>query len=59
MPSQARRDLPLKAAERHVLRRQSFDATARLYDKLRPGYPEPLFDDLVRLSGIPKGGRIL
>lgn len=52
-------DLPLKAAERHVLRRQSFDTTARLYDRFRPGYPEPLLDDLVRLSGIPEGGRIL
>jgi SAM-dependent methyltransferase len=41
------------------LRKRSFDASARLYDKFRPGYPEPLFDDLVELSGIPKGGRIL
>ena len=54
-----RRGLPLKAAERHQLRKRSFDATARLYDRFRPGYPEPLFDDLVRLSGIPEGGRIL
>jgi len=30
-----------------------------LYDRVRPGYPEKLFDDLVRLSGIPKHGRIL
>jgi SAM-dependent methyltransferase len=50
---------PLKAAERHQLRKRSFDATARLYDRFRPGYPEPLFDDLMRLSGIPRGGRIL
>jgi len=50
---------PLKARERHQLRKRSFDAGARLYDKFRPGYPEPLFDDLVRLSGIPAGGRIL
>jgi len=50
---------PLKARERHQLRRRSFDASARLYDRFRPGYPEPLFDDLVRLSGIPAGGRIL
>jgi len=51
--------LPLKAAERHKLRKRSFDRVARQYDQARPGYPEPLFDDLVRLSGIPKGGRIL
>jgi len=59
MHPQAPRDLPLKAAERHQLRKRSFDATARLYDKFRPGYPEPLLDDLVELSGIPEGGRIL
>ncbi len=59
MHPQERRDLPLKAAERHELRKRSFDATARLYDRFRPGYPDPLFDDLVRLSAIPKGGRIL
>jgi len=54
-----RRDLPLKTTERHELRRRSFDAAARMYDTYRSGYPEPLFDDLVRLSGIPEGGRIL
>lgn len=42
-----------------LIRRQSFDAVARLYDQHRPGYPEQLFDDLVRLSGIPADGRIL
>lgn len=50
---------PLKARERHQLRKRSFDAGARLYDRFRPGYPDALFDDLVRLSGIPAGGRIL
>jgi SAM-dependent methyltransferase len=59
MSKQERPDKPLKAAERHQLRKRSFDAAARLYDKFRPGYPEPLFDDLVELSGIPEGGRIL
>jgi SAM-dependent methyltransferase len=41
------------------VRRRSFDAVVRLYDRSRPGYPEQLFDDLVRLSGIPPAGRIL
>jgi len=59
MHRQPRRDLPLKAAERHQLRKRSFDAGARLYDRFRPGYPEALVDDLVRLSRIPEGGRIL
>jgi SAM-dependent methyltransferase len=57
--SEEGRDLPLKAAERHELRKRSFDASARLYDEFRPGYPEPLFDELAQLSGIPEGGRIL
>src|SRR5918911_3342325 len=36
-----------------------FDEAASLYDEVRPGYPEDLFDDVVSLSGIPAGGRIL
>ena len=52
-------DRPLKAAERHKLRKRSFDRVACEYDRSRPGYPEPLFRDLVELSGIPAGGRIL
>ncbi|MDQ4126690.1 MAG: class I SAM-dependent methyltransferase, partial [Actinomycetota bacterium] len=39
--------------------RTSFDGAAMLYDEVRPGYPEALFDDVVSLSGIPSGGRIL
>ena len=39
--------------------RASFDGAAMLYDEVRPGYPEALFDDVVSLSGIPIGGRIL
>lgn len=40
-------------------RRTSFDRAARLYDEARPGYPEELIADVVALSGIPEGGRIL
>jgi SAM-dependent methyltransferase len=39
--------------------RTTFDEAASLYDEVRPGYPEELFDDVVSLSGIPAGGRIL
>ena len=39
--------------------RTTFDGAALLYDEVRPGYPEELFDDVVELSGIPPGGRIL
>lgn len=51
--------IPLKSAERTRLRKQSFNSVAELYDKFRPDYPEALFDDLVRLSGIPASGRVL
>jgi hypothetical protein len=38
--------------------RTTFDGAALLYDEVRPGYPENLFDDVVALSGIPAGGRV-
>jgi len=40
-------------------RRTAFDEVAELYDNVRPGYPEQLIKDVVALSGIPQGGRIL
>ena len=46
------------ADERNRLR-TTFDEAALLYNEVRPGYPEELFDDVVSLSGIPSGGRIL
>jgi len=46
------------AEERNRLRK-TFDEAALLYDEVRPGYPEKLFDDVVSLSGIPIEGRIL
>jgi len=39
--------------------RTTFDEAASLYDEVRPGYPEELFDDVISLSGIEPGGRIL
>ncbi len=41
------------------LLRTTFDGAALLYDEVRPGYPEALFDDVVSLSGIPPEGSIL
>ena len=42
-----------------VEQRFVFDQVAELYDRIRPRYPEPLVDDVIALSGIPAGGRIL
>lgn len=39
--------------------RFTFDEVAELYDRARPGYPEALIDDLVSLSGIAPGARVL
>lgn len=52
-------ELPLKAAERHRLRRDSFDRVAALYDRARPRYPEELFDELVSLARLRPGDRVL
>lgn len=45
--------------EQRTVLRATFNRDALLYDEARPGYPEELFDDIVSLSGMPAGGRIL
>jgi ubiquinone/menaquinone biosynthesis C-methylase UbiE len=39
--------------------RTTFNNSAAWYDRIRPGYPEALIDDVISLSAIPAGGRIL
>jgi SAM-dependent methyltransferase len=39
--------------------RTTFNNSAEWYDQIRPGYPEALIDDVIRLSTIPEGGEIL
>lgn len=39
--------------------RYVFDEVAELYLRARPGYPSALFDDLVALTGLRSGARIL
>jgi SAM-dependent methyltransferase len=46
------------AADRLSLR-ATFDSAADLYQQSRPDYPEELYHDLVRLSGIRPGARLL
>ena len=36
-----------------------FDQVAEAYDRYRPGYPEEMFDDLLRIAGTPPRGRVL
>ncbi len=39
--------------------RQTFDQAAESYDRIRPAYPESLFDDLVVLAGLEPGDHLL
>lgn len=39
--------------------REALNAVAEAYDRYRPKYPDRLVPDLVRLAGLPAGGRIL
>jgi SAM-dependent methyltransferase len=41
------------------LLRSTFDQAAELYDRVRPGYPAALFDDLAELTLIGPGSRVL
>ena len=40
-------------------KRVTFDRVAADYDEVRPRYPEGLIEEVITLSGIPAGGRIL
>ena len=46
-------------AELDDTRRTSFDRQAERYDAVRPSYPDVAIDDLIRRSGIRRGGRII
>ena len=44
--------------EREQLR-QTFDRAAERYNRVRPEYPEALFDDLIALAGLAPGDQLL
>ena len=39
--------------------RETFEEAPELYDRVRPDYPEELFDDLARLGSLTPGSRVL
>src|SRR5262245_17855886 len=39
--------------------RTGFDQVAAEYDAIRPGYPEPLIEDIISMSNLPADGLIL
>lgn len=47
-----------KTGSTEVLR-TVFDQAALDYDAVRPGYPQELIEDIISISSIPRGGRIL
>jgi ubiquinone/menaquinone biosynthesis C-methylase UbiE len=47
----------MKNEKNHL--RTTFNQVAPLYDQVRPGYPEAMYDDVVFLSKITPQGRIL
>ena len=39
--------------------RQTFNQAAETYDRVRPDYPDALFDDLVALAGLAPGDHLI
>jgi SAM-dependent methyltransferase len=39
--------------------RDTFDEAPELYDRVRPGYPEAVFEDLTTLARLRPGSRVL
>src|SRR4051812_20711930 len=39
--------------------RETFEQAPELYDRVRPGYPDALFEDLEELAGLRPGSRVL
>jgi SAM-dependent methyltransferase len=51
--------LPRISREDRERRRRTFDTVAEQYERARPAYPPELFDDLVSLTGLAPGDRVL
>jgi SAM-dependent methyltransferase len=48
-----------RVERRAMTLRETFEEAPELYDRVRPDYPEELFDDLARLVGLVAGSRVL
>ena len=40
-------------------RRQTFEDNAALYDRVRPSYPDVVFDSIAELAALPERARIV
>jgi SAM-dependent methyltransferase len=50
---------PVRPDDERERLRETFDQVAESYDRIRPEYPEVLFDDLVALTGLLPGDRVV
>ena len=50
---------PVRPDDERERLRQTFDQAADSYDRVRPDYPDELFDDLVALTGVTPGDHLL
>ena len=50
---------PVPPEDQRERLRETFDRAAQLYDRVRPDYPEALFDDLIALAGLTPGDHLL
>jgi hypothetical protein len=50
---------PVHSEDERERLRQTFDRAVELYDRVRPDYPEALFDDLIALTGLAAGDHLL
>src|SRR5208282_5991855 len=50
---------PVSSEDERERLRQTFDRAAGIYDRVRPEYPEALFDDLITLTGLTPGDDLL
>jgi SAM-dependent methyltransferase len=50
---------PVRPDEERERLRETFDRVAGSYDRVRPEYPEALFDDLVAATGLVAGDRVV
>ena len=50
---------PVQPDDERERLRETFDQVAESYDRIRPEYPEALFDDLVAVTGLVPGDRVI
>jgi len=50
---------PVRPDDERERLRHTFNRAAEIYDRVRPDYPEALFDELVALAGLAPGDHLV